>query len=330
MRKTLPLLATALLAAYFGAHGAHAQDYPNKPIRLILGNPAGGATDLSARILAEKIRGVLGQAVVVENRTGASTLIATQAVSQATPDGYTLLWGTGGIATGPYLSKAWKLDATKDLTPINQMVRGVNFIGAQPNAPYKTVDEWIAYMKANPGKLNYANISATDLVGFEMIKNAMGVKYETVRYNGATPAQAAVLGGQADFYAVPVGNAAKALVEGGKIKALGLLASERSTIMPQVPSLADSVHAELRELGKYSGLGQYWFGILGPANLPRNLVNTLNQAAVKISADPDWVKKSLDLGLQVVSSTPESFTATLNNERTRFAAEAKKAGIEPQ
>lgn len=327
MRKYLTAIAVALLAA---VTGAHAQDYPNKPIRLILGNPAGGSTDISARLLAEKIRGLLGQAVVVENRTGASTLIATQAVSQAAPDGYTLLWAGGSVATGPSLSKAWTLDGTKDLTPISQMVRGVNLIGVPPSAPYKTVDEWIAYMKANPGKLNYANISATDLVGFEMIKNTMGVKYETVRYNGATPAQAAVLAGQADFYAVPIGNIAKGLLETGRIKFLSVLASERSSIMPQIPSFADSVHPELRELGKFSGVGQYWFGLFGPPNLPKPLVNTLYQVAVKVSADPDWVKKVTDLGLTVVTNTPDAFTALLINERTRFAIEAKKAGIAPQ
>ena len=325
--STLAALTVGLLTAITGVQ---AQDYPNKPIRLILGNPAGGATDISARLLAEKMRGVMGQTVIVENRTGAGTLIATQAVSQAAPDGYTLLWGTGGISIGPSVNKAWTLDGTKDLTPISQMVRGVNLIGVQPNAPYKTVDEWIAYMKANPGKLNYANISTTDLIGFEMIRNTMGVKYETVRYNGATPAQAAVLAGQADFYAVPLGNIAKGLLDSGRIRFLSVLASERSPIMPQIPSFADSDHPELRELGKFSGVGSYWFGLLGPAGLPKPLATTLNQVAVKVSADPDWMKKVGDLGLTVVGNTPEAFAATIINERTRFAVEAKKAGVEPQ
>jgi tripartite-type tricarboxylate transporter receptor subunit TctC len=307
-----------------------AQAYPSKPVRLILGNAAGGPTDLAARAFGEKMQGLLGQPFVVESRPGAGTLVATQAVAQAQPDGYTLLYGTAGVITGPALSKTWTLDAVKDLTPISQLVRGLIMVASHPAQPYKTADEWIAYARANPGKLNYANISATDLVGFEMVRNAFGLKWETVRYNGAAPAQTAVMAGQADFYAIPVGATARSLAESGKIRLLAVMAFERSKIMPQVPSFGESSSAELRELSKFSGVGQYWFSLMGPGGLPRTLVNTLHQAAVKASADADYVRKVAEFGLEIVASTPEAFTSMITTERVRFAAEAKKAGLEPQ
>ncbi len=327
MRITHTLVAAALLAA---VTGANAQDYPTKPIRLILGNPAGGATDIAARTFGDKLRALHNQPVVVENRTGAATLIAVQAVAQAAPDGYTLLYITGGTVSGPALQKSWNVDVVKELVPISQLVKGVNIMGATPKAPFNTVDEWIDYMRANPGKLNYANISITDLVGMEMIRNTMNLKYETVRYNGQTPAQAAIIAGQADFYYTPVGSFAKSLSESGRIKLLGVIANERSPIMPNVPAFGESKYPELRELSKYSGLGGYWFGLAAPAGTAKNIITQLHQDSVKISADKDYAAKMNELGLQVVANTPEVFSQLIVNERGRFAVEAKKAGLEPQ
>jgi len=329
MRKSLALLYATLALSLSGIHGAQAQTYPSKPIRIILGLAAGGSTDITARLLAEKLRPILGQPAVVENRPGAGTLIAAQAVAQSPADGHTLLFGGSTIGIGPYLYKAWTLDGTKDFSPITQLVKGVTLIGVQASAPYNTLDEWIAYLRANPGKLNYANISPTDLVGFEMIKNAMGVKFETIRYGGATPAQAAVLGAQADFYAVPVGAIATSVFNTGKVKFLAVQQTERSPIMPNIPSFGESSHPELRELGKSSLQGGYWFGVGGPGGMARAVVDVLHGAAVKVSADPEWIKRMADNGLVVMTNTPEQFAANIVAERTRFAIEAKKAGIEP-
>jgi len=325
-------LATAVVLSVLSLCGqpALAQNYPDKPVRLLLGNPPGGTTDIAARVLAEKMRDVLGQSFIVENRVGAGTQIATQAVSAARPDGYTLLYATAGVVTGPTLMKAWTIDGTKHLTPISQVAIGVNMVGAHPKQPYNTIDEWIAYMKANPGKLNYANISATDLVSFEMIKGAANVKYETVRFNGAVPAQNAVIAGQADFYAAPVGSLTRSLVQAGQIKLLGILATERSPMMPQVPSFGESALPELRELAKFSGLGHYWFGLAGPKGLPRGIVDVVHGAASKLLTDADYVKRVGDLGLVASATTPEAFTDLIIAERSRFAVEAKKAGVEPQ
>ena len=322
--------ACAALTLATVAATSHAQTYPDKAVRMILGNPPGGTTDIAARTFAEKMHGVLGQSFVVENRVGAGTFVAVQAVSQAQPDGYTLLYGTAGVVTGPALMKGWTIDGVKDLTPISQLVIGVNMVAANPKQPYNTIDEWIAYMKANPGKLNYANISATDLVSLEMVKGATNVKYETVRFNGAVPAQNAVIAGQADFYTAPVGSLTKSFVQAGQIKLLGVLAAERSPMFPQVPSFGESSSPELRELSKFSGLGHYWFSLEGPKGLPRNLVDALHAAAVKVTADPDYQKRVGDLGLVASATTPEAFTALIIAERTRFTAEAKKAGVEPQ
>lgn len=329
MRKFLAVLFAALVVALSGINGAQAQAYPSKPIRIILGLAAGGSTDITARLFADKLRPILGQPAVVENRPGAGSLIAAQAVAQSAADGHTLFFGGSTVAIGSHLYKAWNIDGTKDLTPITQLVKGVTLIGVQSGAPYNTLDEWIAYMRANPGKLNYGNISPTDLVGFEMIKNAMGVKFETIRYGGATPAQAAVLGGQADFYAVPVGALATAVLRTGKVKFLAVQSSERSPIMPNVPSFGESAHPELRELGKSSLQGEYWFSLLGPGGLPRPIVNALHGAAQKISTDPEWIKRTSEIGLVAMTNTPEQFTANIIAERSKFAVEAKKAGIEP-
>lgn len=330
MRKLIAAHAAALFAGIVVPVAATAQSYPSKPIRMIVGLAAGGSTDITARLMAEKIRPLIGQPVVVENRPGAGTYVAAQAVSQSAPDGYTLLFAGGTLATGPHLMKAWTLDGTKDFTPISQLVKGVTILTAQPKSPYNTLDEWIAYMKANPGKLNYANISLTDLIGFEMIKNTTGVRFETIRFGGATPAQNAFLGGQADFYAVPVGSIAKSLLESGKVKFLTIMSAERSPIMPQIPSFADSASPELRELGRNSLLGSYWFGMFGPGGLPRPIVTTIYEAVQKVNADPDWQKRMADLGLVTVASAPDVFAELIRTENARFAVEAKKAGVTPQ
>jgi tripartite-type tricarboxylate transporter receptor subunit TctC len=309
---------------------AQGADFPSRPIRLIIGQPPAGTTDLAGRIYADKLREVFGQPVVVENRPGAGTQLALQMTAQAEPDGYVLHYAGGGLSILPVTSKSWTLDAIRDLAPISQIVRGSNAIGVQPNAPYKTVDEFIAYAKANPGKLNWANISTPDLLLFTMLKRVAGIDFVTVRYNGATPAVQAVMTGQADFVSVPLGSLTDSFVKAGKIRVLAVLDNERSPLQPELPALGDSSNAALRDASRSPPFGGYWFGLVGPGKLPRDLVNALYAATAKVAKDADYLTRMRALGLQSIASTPDAFTKLIVEETAKFREIAKQAGVEPQ
>jgi tripartite-type tricarboxylate transporter receptor subunit TctC len=326
MKKMLPF-ALALVAV---AAQSHAADYPNRPIRLIIGQPPGGTTDLAGRIYAEKMREAIGQPVIVENRPGAGTQLGLQMTAQAAPDGYVLNYAGSSLSILPSVSKSWTLDSTKDLTPVSYIVRGVNGLGVQPSAPYKTLDEFLAYAKANPGKLNYANISSPDLFAFTMFKNAAGIEFTTIRYNGATPAANAVMAGQADFYAATIGSITDGFVNSGKMRVLAVMTFDRTPLKPDMPSFGESSNAAVREASKFSGLGAFWFGLVGPGKLQRDVVTALYQATLKVSKDQDYVAKVRGLGLQSIASSPEDFAKLIVDETAKFREVAKQAGVEPQ
>jgi tripartite-type tricarboxylate transporter receptor subunit TctC len=325
MRKTLAFATLVAIASM-----TQAADYPSKPIRLIIGQPPAGTTDLAGRIYAEKMREALGQPMIVENRPGAGTQLGLQMTAQAEPDGYVLNYAGASLSILPSTSKSWTLDATRDLTPISYIVRGVNGLGVQPNAPYKTLDEFIAYAKANPGKINYANISSPDLFAFTMLKNAAGIDFVTVRYNGATPAVQAVMAGQADIVAATIGSIIDGFVNAGKLRVLAVMTYDRSPLKPDMPAFGESSHAAVREASRFSGMGSFWFGLVGPGKLPRDVVAKLHEATVKVSKDADYLARIRALGLQSIASTPEALTKLIVEETAKFKEVAKQAGVEPQ
>lgn len=298
---------------------ALAQAYPSKPVRLVVPYSPGGGADNAARILATRLSTTLGQTVVIDNRPGGSGMIGAQAVAQAEPDGYTVLYDASAYAVNPALRKM-AFDPAKDLVPVSLAVTVPNIFVVPPNAPYKSVQEFVDYARRNPGKLTYASYgagSAAHLIG-ELLKNQAGIDLLHVPYKGGAPALTDLMGGQVDSY---FSNAASGMsyVKSGKLRALAVTSSKRMAAMPDVPTLAESGFKDFEVLE--------WNGFFVPKGTPKEVVARLAkevQAAVK---DPATRQKLQGLGLDPVGSTPEEFGRFVQSEMTRWAGLVKSNRI---
>lgn len=305
-KKLAAVLALACAPAL-----ALAQAYPSKPLRLVVPYSPGGGADNAARILATRLSTTLGQTVVIDNRPGGSGMIGAQAVAQAEPDGYTVLYDASAFAVNPALRKM-AFDPAKDLLPVSLAVTVPNIFVVPPNAPYKTVQEFVDYARKNPGKLTYASYgagSAAHLIG-ELLKARAGIDLLHVPYKGGAPALTDLMGGQVDSY---FANAASGMsyVKSGKLRALAVTSAARMAAMPDVPTLAESGFKDFEVLE--------WNGFFVPRGTPGEVVARLAkevQAAVK---DPATRQKLQGLGLDPVGSTPEAFGKFVQAEMTRWA-----------
>lgn len=326
MKAMKRLFIAAVVGCAVGTAGA--ADFPSKPVRLVVGYAPGGIVDVSARILADKLSARLGQPVLVENRPGADQVIALNAVTNADPDGHTLLYGASSMTLLPALSKAFTLDLTSDVTPITTVTQGVTVVAVSPKSPFKTMEELLAALKANPGKLNMASAGATNTMQGEVFKTATGTKFEVVRYTGAAPGFQAMVAGNVDFGFVAPGTWTKT----GQARALITLSPTRSSLYPEIPALGESSLPELRELAKDPLFGPPWFGVMGPRKLPRNVVITLYAATRESAKDADQLKRLRAAGTDPVENppSPEEFARMISNGVTKSLAAAKQAGIQPQ
>jgi tripartite-type tricarboxylate transporter receptor subunit TctC len=317
MSKFKKLVAVLVLACAPAV--ALAQAYPSKPVRLVVPYSPGGGADNAARILATRLSTALGQTVVIDNRPGGSGMIGAQAVAQAEPDGYTVLYDASAFAVNPALRKM-AFDPAKDLVPVSLAVTVPNIFVVPPNAPYKTVQEFVDYARKNPGKLTYASYgagSAAHLIG-ELLKARAGIDLLHVPYKGGAPALTDLMGGQVDSY---FSNAASGMsyVKSGKLRALAVTSAKRMTAMPDVPTLAESGFKDFEVLE--------WNGFFVPKGTPNDVVARLAkevQAAVK---DPATRQKLQGLGLDPVGSTPEEFGKFVQSEMTRWAGLVKSNHI---
>jgi tripartite-type tricarboxylate transporter receptor subunit TctC len=313
-KKLFAVLALACAPAV-----ALAQAYPSKPVRLVVPYSPGGGADNAARILATRLSTTLGQTVVIDNRPGGSGMIGAQAVAQAEPDGYTVLYDASAFAVNPALRKM-AFDPAKDLVPVSLAVTVPNIFVVPPNAPYKTVQEFVDYARKNPGKLTYASYgagSAAHLIG-ELLKARAGIDLLHVPYKGGAPALTDLMGGQVDSY---FSNAASGMsyVKSGKLRALAVTSAKRMAAMPDVPTLAESGFRDFEVLE--------WNGFFVPRGTPNEVVARLAkevQAAVK---DPATRQKLQGLGLDPVGSTPEEFGRFVQAEMTRWAGLVKSNRI---
>ena len=313
-KKFVAVLALACVPAL-----ALAQAYPSKPVRLVVPYSPGGGADNAARILATRLSTTLGQTVVIDNRPGGSGMIGAQAVAQADPDGYTVLYDASAFAVNPALRKM-AFDPAKDLMPVSLAVTVPNLFVVPPNAPYKTVQEFVDYARKNPGKLTYASYgagSAAHLIG-ELLKARAGIDLLHVPYKGGAPALTDLMGGQVDAY---FANAASGMnyVKSGKLRALAVTSGKRMAAMPDVPTLAESGFKDFEVLE--------WNGFFVPKGTPNEVVARLAkevQAAVK---DPATREKLQGLGLDPVGSTPEAFGRFVQAEMTRWAGLVKSNRI---
>jgi tripartite-type tricarboxylate transporter receptor subunit TctC len=296
-----------------------AQNYPVKPVRLVVGFPAGGPTDIVSRTLAPRLTEALGHTVIVENRGGAGGVIATEQVSKAQPDGYTLLMGTiGGIAVAMSLLPNRGYDSLRDLAPITQSVTVTNILVVHPSVPARNVKELLAIARTKPGRLNYAssgNGTVTHLAG-ELFKLMGKVDITHVPFKGGAPALTALISGEVDL-SYENSLVVTPHVKAGKVKALAVTGSKRSQLMPEVPTVAES------GLPGYNASG--WYGLFAPAATSKTIIARLNHEAVKALRMPDVVRTLSSQGAEPVGNTPEEFGAFVKSEVEKWSHLVKTA-----
>jgi tripartite-type tricarboxylate transporter receptor subunit TctC len=311
------MLALALVAP---AIGAQAQSYPNKPIRLVCPFPPGGAVDIASRAVAHELTQILGQPVTVDNRPGAGGNIGADMVAKSAPDGYTLLMTTSGImAINPALYSKLPFDPVKDFTPISVVVSLNNVLVVNPSVPVNSVKELIALAKAQPGKLTYAssgNGTSIHLSG-ELFKSMAGVDMLHIPYKGSSPAVTDLLAGQVNMM---FDNIPSSLphIRAGKLRALAVTGAKRSQLLPDLPTIAEA---------GVPGYDSYvWFGVVGPAGMPPEIVAKLNAALAKAAATPSFHDRLTGQGYDVLSSAPEQMASSIRVEIAKWGKIVKASG----
>ena len=290
---------------------AHAQTYPVKPVRLIVPFPAGGATDLFARSLSQKLGDKLGQPVVVDNKPGAGGTLGSDLAAKAVADGYTLLLSTTSThSIGPNLNPKIPYDAMRDFTPIGQVGNAPSIMLVPNSSPARTVQEWIALARQNPGRLNYASSGNGTIVQLtaELFKSQANLFVVHIPYKGTALAIPDLVSGKVDvlFDSLPTGLPH---VRDGRLRALGVTSAKRTPLAPDLPPISDV-------LPGYESTT--WFGLFGPKGLPAEVVTRVNTAANQVLKDPEVIDKLTRLGIEPVGGTPAQFTAMLTAELAKW------------
>jgi tripartite-type tricarboxylate transporter receptor subunit TctC len=322
MMQMFKRLIAVLLVAAFPTLAA-AQAFPAKTVKIVVPFVAGGATDVVARLLAQKLQEAWGQTVVVENRAGAGGNIGADAVAKSPADGYTLLMASGSIVTAnPHMYKAMTYDPAKDLVAITNVATGPQLIVVNPNVPAKDLRELIAYAKANPKKVNFgsAGIGSQTHLAAENLAYSAAIDIVHVPYKGEAAAITDLLGGQIQL-ATPNLAAALAQVKEGKLRALAVTSKERSSLLPDVASASEVVPG-------FENAG--WFGLLAPAGTPREAIDRIHRDSAKILLSEEFRAKLTQQGLAPVANTPAEFSAAIREEAGRWATVIRERGIATQ
>jgi len=320
-RKFLHLAAGAAALPNV-ARFAWAQAYPTRPVRIIVGFAAGGPADIVARLTAQWLSERLGQSFVVENRTGAATNIATEAVVRAPADGYTLLFVTATNAINTTLYEKLSFNLSRDIVPVASLIRAPTVLEVNPSVPARTVPEFIAYAKANPGKLTMASggIGAPSHVFGELFQFMTGVNLVHVPYRGAAPAVTDLVAGQVQVYFDPIPSSI-GYIRAGKVRPLAISSATRSGALPDVPTVSEFVPGYEASV---------WFGIGAPKATPAEIVEKLNKEINAGLADPKMQTRLADLGAAVLPGSPSDFGKFITNETEKWAKVIKFAGIKPE
>jgi tripartite-type tricarboxylate transporter receptor subunit TctC len=320
MRALRLLVVTAGLGAALIAGAALAQPYPNKPVKLIVTYPAGGSSDLMARILAQKLGDAWGQPVVVESKPGAAGSIGMDYARREPPDGYSFVIGNlGPVTVNPILSKV-PYDSERDFVPVSLISTGPNILVVNPATPVKTLGEMIDYARANPGKVNFGSSgpgSVAHLSG-EMFKNDAKLNITHVPYKGGILSVQDLVAGHVQLVfsdALP----AMQFIKSGRLRAICVTGSERSPTVPEIPTCAES--------GMPGLVAVNWWGVLLPAGTPKPIVQKFHADIVKVMKDADLKERFAQLGVDAVSSTPEEFAAFMRTEAVKYAKLIKDANI---
>ncbi len=310
-------LLTVIASVLSMASIAHAAAYPEKPVRVIVGLAAGGGTDISARILTQKLSDTLGQSFVVDNRPGAGSMLGIELAAKAPPDGYTLIMVSPEFAVNPGLHAKVPYDAVRDFAPVAQVVYGQYFLSVRNPTPFNSVRELIAYAKANPRRLNYAssgNGSANHLAG-ELFKTMAGVDMMHVPYKGSGPSVTALLSGEVQL----VFSSTTAIIQhvrAGRAKALAVTGPKRASMAPEIPTVVEA------GLPGYVVTG--WFGLLAPATTPPAIVERLNAEINRVL--PSLRDRYAELGTELVGGTSREFGAFIKSELAKWAQVVKVSG----
>ena len=320
MKRLIGLMAGLLALASTQYANADAT-YPDRPVKIIVGFPAGTAPDVSARILANKFTEHWGQPVVVENLTGAGSNIATERVAKSAPDGYTLLMsGNPSLVISPSLYEKLPYDPLKDFAFISQIFVAANILTAHPDVPAKTLQELIALAKAQPGKLTYghAGIGTSQHLAGELFKYMAHVDITPVAYRGSTAVVPDLLAGRLTMFFGNVVNVMP-LIKAGKLRAFAATSLKRSAVAPEIPTFAESGFPGFEAVP--------WFGLIAPAGTPPHIIDKIYKETIADLALPDVRKAMAQQGLDIIGNTPAEFEAVLKKEIPQWAKLIKEAGI---
>ena len=326
MNQTLrPLLKSLLVAgAALAFCAAQAQTYPTKPVSLVVGFAPGGSADILARLVAQKLGGSLGQPVIVDNKPGAGATIATAAVAAAKPDGYTLLMVTSGHAGSAALYPKLSYDTQKSFEPVAKVGASPVVIVAPDSAPYKQLKDVIDAARKTPGKLNYAaggGGATTTSLAAEFLKNEAKIDMVMVPYKGSGPALTALLSGEVDLgFDIP--SSALPHIKSGKLRPLAVTTKARSSVLPDVPTVAEQGMPGFEVTG--------WFGILAPAGTPAPVVARLNKEVNAVLSDPETKVKLQNIGVEAASGSPADFGKLIESETKRYGDAIRKLGIKAE
>ena len=312
-------LAFAVMLACLSALSSWAQEYPAKQIRVVLPFPAGGGSDIIARVVAQKLTASLGQSVVVDNRAGASGNIAGEIVAKSPADGYTLLFGNSSLSISPAVFQKLNYDPVRDLMPISMASSYPFTLVIHPSLPVKSVKALVALAKSKPGELAYASAGGGTMshMAMEMLRVRTGIQLQHLPYKGAAPATISIVGGESQlgFVVMPV---ASVQIKAGKLRGLGVAAPTRSSAAPEVPTM--------EEAGVKDNLAIQWNGFFAPARTPQAVIDRLHREVAKTVHLPD-VKQRFDAeGAVPVGNSPSEFAAFFKVEAAKWADVAKRSG----
>jgi tripartite-type tricarboxylate transporter receptor subunit TctC len=311
-----------LLAFALGTGDVSAQAYPSRPVRMLVGFPPGGGTDITARLLAPKLSELLGQPFVVENRPGAATNVATDVVAKAPPDGYTLLFTTTALAINMSLYKNLAFDALRDFAPVSVFAESPNLLVAHQSAG-ASVAELVAKARAKPGALNYSSAGSgtTQHLAGEVFKVRSHTDIVHIPYKGTAASLTAVVAGEVQFSFANV-PAILGHVKSGRLHALAVAGPHRSDLMPDVPTM--------KEAGVEGVEVPVWYALLAPAATPREIVAALGNATARAARSPDTKQRLVEQGADPVGNTPEEFAKLLRTEVLKYAEIVRISGAKPE
>ena len=312
-RAVLLSLSIAILGL---SAGAGAQSYPSKPLRMVVGFPAGGPVDIVARLLAAKLSDVFGQQVLVDNRGGANGMIATEFVAKSAPDGYTMMLISTGVAINPSLYPKMAYDTLRDLQPVTLVTETPELLVVHPSVPAKSIGDLIALAKARPGQLSVASTGGIAHLTIEMFKVATKIDLVHIPYKGAAPAIADLIGGQISGLVADL-PVLLPQVQSGRLRALGVASAQRSALMRDVPTLREQGQA----LEAFN-----WYGIIVAAKTPPETISRLREGLHKALNDPDLKEKLVGRGADPIPGSTEQFASFLRDEITKWGRIVKASG----